>query len=327
MHCGRGGVYYRSFLESGPGTTPKGPGQRYPPASDSTDGVQRAIDSGDVSAMSPQTAASLLAELQRRNSFFPWYVLYAVAVGAATIAAFALDAPVLGAMLAFITLAGTILLAIWAGRRREFRITYRLDDDYSRRYSAVLSAFERLRCAQRIWLIESEANVYDRKYHAGASKTIRRTRVRPTRSLPPCFKSNITPPMVPAGRQRLYLLPDRILVYEGRRVGAIEYNELRLEAVSTRFIEDEAPPTDAHQVDSTWKYVNKKGGPDRRFNDNRQLPIMHYGELRWSSSSGLNELHQVSAPEAAAAFAQVVADLALGLVSVPSPKAASPYYS
>jgi hypothetical protein len=128
--------------------------------------------------------------------------------------------------------------------------------------------------------------------------------------------------MVPAGRRRLYLLPDRILVYDGRRVGAVEYNALRLESATTRFIEDESPPTDAQQVDSTWKYVNKKGGPDRRFNDNRQLPIMQYGELRWSSASGLNELHQVSAPAAAAAFAQAVADLALGLTTAPSPTAA-----
>jgi hypothetical protein len=40
---------------------------------------------------------------------------------------------------------------------------------------------------------------------------------------------------------------------------------------------------------------------------------MHYGELRWSSTSGLNELHQVSNPAAAAAFAVAVAELVEGL--------------
>ena len=34
--------------------------------------------------------------------------------------------------------------------------------------------------------------------------------------------------------------------------------------------------------------MNKSGGPDRRFKDNRQLPICLYGELELSSTSGLN---------------------------------------
>ena len=47
-------------------------------------------------------------------------------------------------------------------------------------------------------------------------------------------------------------------------------------------------PRDSHQIGSTWQYVNKKGGPDRRFNNNRQLPVMQYGVFGFSSSSGLS---------------------------------------
>jgi hypothetical protein len=40
--------------------------------------------------------------------------------------------------------------------------------------------------------------------------------------------------------------------------------------------------------------VNKSGGPDRRFRDNRELPVCAYEEIRLQSATGLNEVLQVS---------------------------------
>jgi hypothetical protein len=37
---------------------------------------------------------------------------------------------------------------------------------------------------------------------------------------------------------------------------------------TTRFIEDGPVP------DTTWRFVNKNGTPDRRFDNNRRLPVM-----------------------------------------------------
>jgi hypothetical protein len=56
----------------------------------------------------------------------------------------------------------------------------------------------------------------------------------------------------------------------------------------TRFVEQDAVPSDAQVVDQTWRYVNRNGGPDRRFNNNRQIPIVLYAELHLTSPRGLN---------------------------------------
>lgn len=40
--------------------------------------------------------------------------------------------------------------------------------------------------------------------------------------------------------------------------------------------------------------MNKKGGPDRRFNNNPQLPVMLYCSLNFTSLGGLNEEFQIS---------------------------------
>jgi len=48
-------------------------------------------------------------------------------------------------------------------------------------------------------------------------------------------------------------------------------------------------PSDAQVVGRTWQYVNKKGGPDRRFNNNPEIPIALYEEGHFGSTTGLNE--------------------------------------
>lgn len=63
---------------------------------------------------------------------------------------------------------------------------------------------------------------------------------------------------------------------------------------SARFVEEETPPADATVVDQTWRQVNRKVGPDRRFNNNRELPIGLHGEIDLRSSNGLNQRIQCS---------------------------------
>lgn len=82
------------------------------------------------------------------------------------------------------------------------------------------------------------------------------------------------------------MLPDGILVYDNKGVGFVEYEDVSINDDKTRFNE-ERPPSDAKIVDRTWKHPNKKGGPGRRFNDNCEIPICFYGELKIQSNSGM----------------------------------------
>jgi hypothetical protein len=91
----------------------------------------------------------------------------------------------------------------------------------------------------------------------------------------------------------MFLFPDRVLVYESGKVGAIGYDQLEVSVSQTKFVEDSAP-SDARVVGQTWRYVNKNGGPDRRFANNRVLPICLYDELHFTSPTGLNEVIQTS---------------------------------
>jgi hypothetical protein len=102
---------------------------------------------------------------------------------------------------------------------------------------------------------------------------------------------------------KLFFLPDLILYLERGIFGGIPYGDLSVEHHVTRFIEDGEVPGDATVVGRTWRYVNKDGGPDRRFNNNAQLPVLQYGELVLTSSRGVNI--QLNASNAQESFAFV----------------------
>ena len=126
---------------------------------------------------------------------------------------------------------------------------------------------------------------------------------------PPFVKTNLLVPVIPVGRQTLYFFPDRLLVFDRGSVGAVEYSDLRMEHRTVRFIESQTVPSDTQVVGSTWQYLNRNGTPDKRFSNNRQLPICLYEEVRFSSASGLNEIIQLSKSEAARPFLDAVAAL------------------
>lgn len=92
----------------------------------------------------------------------------------------------------------------------------------------------------------------------------------------------------------LYSFPDKLFIIQKGTVGALNYADIETSTHTTRFIENESIPHDALVVDRTWKYVNKSGGPDKRFKDNRQLPICLYGEIELKSASGLNTVFMFS---------------------------------
>ena len=125
---------------------------------------------------------------------------------------------------------------------------------------------------------------------AGASNTVKRIACKVSRVPPFPFKSDTQAASFKSGKETLVFLPDKLFLIQGNKIGALSYSDLSTSAHVTRFIEEEGVPKDASIVGRTWKYVNKSGGPDRRFKNNRELPVCLYGELELRSLSGLNTI-------------------------------------
>ncbi|MGH3905416.1 MAG: hypothetical protein ACRDTE_14690 [Pseudonocardiaceae bacterium] len=159
----------------------------------------------------------------------------------------------------------------------------------ARRFQRLVDSFEQARGAQRAWHVVASGAVsttYQHKVNAGASALVRLLPL--TRSLggPAHLSSNIAVPSLATARRSVYLLPDRVLIRDGRHYADVAYENLRSLATVQQFIEDGAVPSDSLVLGHTWQYVNVKGGPDRRFTNNRQLPILQYGRLTLSGAGG-----------------------------------------
>ena len=82
----------------------------------------------------------------------------------------------------------------------------------------------------------------------------------------------------------------------------IDISQLSVKFTSVRFVEDEPLPSDAAILSYTWLKTNKDGSRDRRFTHNRQIPVVRYGEIVFTSPQGMHEAYMVSNHDAAQAF-------------------------
>lgn len=300
ISVGRGGLYYRTTIpaspasQSKPTTTPNYVPPMPEPQSSSGVGPMVAIESAPVSAMQDSSSTELLNELngkEQRPNYWKW----TAGAGLVSLWITAQTASPAVTILSAIALAGlTIYMGIRDTVAKTSVLYYQLDAPNEQAYDALHQAFGTLSACCKTWRIDAQGAVHDSKYHAGASALVKRKDAHFGKGLPPNVKSNLDVPFVKAGAMSLYFMPDRVLVYSSSGVGVVSYKDLRLDGAPRRFIEDGSVPSDATVVDRTWKYVNKKGGPDKRFKDNRELPVVLYEELRFQSASGLNELYQVS---------------------------------
>ena len=142
--------------------------------------------------------------------------------------------------------------------------------------------------SSKVWKITRVNPVVNTKYSAGASSTVGLSICTVYKKAIFPFKSNVPAASFKTKNEILVFLPDRLCSIHGNIVNVISYSDIQITTRTTRFIEYGQVLKDTSVVGSTWKYVNKSGGPDKRFKDNRELPICLYGEIELKSTSGLN---------------------------------------
>lgn len=296
VHVGGAGVYYRHTLADD---------------ARARHGALEEIDSGAAAGVADSSSEELLDEIRakrRKASLRP------LAVGASLlllVAGLAGGWPM--AALGVVALLSVVAIAA-AGRRDRVAKTVVIHYDLEPRVEAAFRRFtewaQALAGARKTWHIAASGRADDRKYHAGASELVQRHVTTVRMAEPPLVKTNVPVLSVGAGRQTLYFLPDRLLVYDAVGVGAVTYRTLEISASSRRFVESDGVPSDATVVDRTWRYVNKDGGPDRRFSVNPPIPVCLYDEIVLRTPCGLNEVVQVSRAGIGEGFAAAVRYLA-----------------
>ncbi|MBT1696180.1 DUF4236 domain-containing protein [Fulvivirgaceae bacterium PWU4] len=178
-------------------------------------------------------------------------------------------------------------------RRKTLEIYYSVDREIEALHKKFLEFFREFADSDKVWQKLHKRNVHDTKYHAGALQLVSRAPVLGvylSKNPLPHFKTNISIPAIILRNTEIYFFPERIILKREHEFGTVPYKNLKITKSDVRFIEQEIVPADATIVDHTWKYLNKNGDPDMRFNYNPRIPICRYTDYEFESDSGLNEV-------------------------------------
>jgi hypothetical protein len=280
-----------------------------------SDGFIRTASTHELAQRAPEAVVHDIEERLRRPNIFAWYVGGSVflALWAASLH------PVVSILLLTLAAVPARRIYVWNRARRTTFLFYNVEDPgIMERVALAADAGRSLGSAACLWHIYYSVGTSDWKRNAGANTLIRRTPTCSVAGSLPQIALNVEPWCVPVGPQRLLFLPDRLFVWDGRKLVGLPYAELAVCAGPTQFIEDFAVPRDARRVGTTWRYVNKSGGPDLRYSNNAQLPVVEYGELEISSASGLRVVLQTSTPEAALGAARALRGLSTARTRQPA---------
>ncbi len=307
VHMGRNGVYYRASL-NGRSTKRSNLGQAVPrtqvPRFQPSEVVMENVTGATAMALEPTGRGDLVEQLNTASSRLAWWWPTAIIGGLVGL----LVMP--WGLIVWLLL---IPLCIWLyfndQARRTVVLFYDVHDAAHSWFDTLVTQWRWLTESQRLWRITQSGDVVgvqQFKRNAGAATLIDSVNAVANTLGPNQLEVNIAIPSIVAGNSALYFLPDRVLVRDGKTFSDAEYRDLHVFHDQRRVIEESIPPGDAVQVDTTWRYVNVKGGPDRRFNNNRQLPVMRYGRLVLTTAQGLYWIVQISREQAAQPLAEVI---------------------
>ena len=328
VHAGRNGFYYRQKIDSGFVVSPSDE-IRQPFESAFARPRDFVIESADVSQLTETSIAELLEQINEKLSqtrFAPWAAAAAVIVVilswyfvfALVSALFEISAANRETAYGVASLSASIMATVIAAAglfvswrvhkgdelKRTTPLFYELEKEAADKFNVIQQANHSLSRAIRIWRVHTNQPTWDWKRNAGASSLITRQPISVRHQQPPYIATNVDVWTITLNDMSLYFLPDYIFVRQRGMYGAISYDSFSSSFSPTRFIEDQSVPKDAQVVDYTWRFVNKKGGPDRRFANNWQLPIAEYGFIELQSTQGLNIHLHVSNREAARRFVE-----------------------
>ena len=181
-----------------------------------------------------------------------------------------------------------IVLMIYFRINAIINMEYTFEDDKAIEISEKMHPLIKMTKSQKLWWISQTSKVKNIKYTAGANNVVKRNRCKASTKAPFPFKTNSLAVTFSCGKETVLFLPDKLFIIQGSKIGVLNYSDVSTTVHCQRFIEEETVPRDSQIIDYTWQYVNKSGGPDKRFQNNRKIPVCLYGKLEIRSAIGVN---------------------------------------
>ncbi|WP_027721339.1 DUF4236 domain-containing protein [Maridesulfovibrio zosterae] len=200
------------------------------------------------------------------------------------------------------------IISVFVRKNKTVNLEYSFEEGGEEKYKNIISAFNHLASCSGLWEVHESTSLTDdheKKRHSGASNIKNRSKISAGEGKPKWLNTNIKTPAVALTKQQLYFMPDGLLFCDNSGYAFISYDKINIIYDYTNYIEEYAP-SDTKIVDTTWRYPNKKGGPDKRFKDNYEMYVCEYGEIKIKSSYQINIYMLTSKRSAAQDFVTIL---------------------
>ena len=181
------------------------------------------------------------------------------------------------------------------------------NDDLQNIFSDVINSFKLVKSSNKIWDITKSFFQDSRNTRSSASTLVIKKEVKFRFKNFSHLKSAFEVPFLEnSNGSQIYIYPNFIIMYKSDfDFALVDINDIEFSCSPISFTEDGYLPNDSKILSKTWAYVNQNGTPDKRFNNNYEIPVVRYCELKISSKSGINEVFQISNYENAIEFGRI----------------------
>ncbi len=191
----------------------------------------------------------------------------------------------------------------------------------------MLEAFDGLSASSRSWALQTSQQIDYVKARSAANTVVSRRPLSVGRRSDPLIDTNDLPLAlgIQNGSATAFFYPGFVLVVSAGRTNfaLIDLKELEITYCRSNFTETESLPPDAEMVRKVWAKSNKNGTRDKRFKDNREFPVMAYGEIIMKAQGGMKEALMFSRDDACREFVGAVIELQRILKSGARPRVGS----
>lgn len=236
-----------------------------------------------------------MEQRRQRMAVFPW----AAGLGAFFALIwlgwlFSLNHPLLGFFLSGIVVIPALTLGLvnawfWDRSRKDVHFAYNITGKGESAFRQMNNALNQLEGCGQTLLLAGRRLFEDTRYTGGTDTLPDLKLIEFTKDKPPLLDLDFDVWHLRAFNRDFFFMPDHILVYDGAEIGGLSYGNLNLATnKEVTQVRGEATCTsDAKVVGTTYRFVNNDGSPDRRFNNNIEIPLIEYGVLDFSGQ-GLN---------------------------------------
>jgi len=188
----------------------------------------------------------------------------------------------------------------------KIRLNFENPQTWSKTADIIHHAFQKLRTSSFIWDITSERDLNYIQLKTAAKKEYKRVKTTLDFETLSFVESDFRAMhFINAKGMDIYLYPKLAIVqsHSGKLV-VYDYTDFKLTFKRIEFVEEQFHPSDAQLLRMTWQKINANGEPDRRFSDNREVPIYSYGVITFKGLDGFEEAYLFSNAFLAEEFCQ-----------------------